>query len=418
MAFRQNRKKVRPIRPPAAPTLSQAATERFPTGTTVLPPSGAADQAADMMTPTPMATPGVGELVGQFQEQGAAARAANEARYTQGLDIHKQLGETSGAALQQTQEQESIIRAANEAKYAQGMGIHEQLVEEFGQGGTLQAAMMGQYQQQKERDLAAQKQHMIGSGLMNTTIAAGMPSAYEERVGTPYKMQMADLMAQRQAEAMRGQAGFIERGKEGLPDVGTARQQQIEAMRGQAGFIERREDTPPSPELMASLVQTASARPEDVAAGDTTAEGAPTTSTEIAAGGVPNMADVAGQHAFTPPTSPTAAGGPIMPGFAKPGSGWGGGGSSGGVGGFANIGLSSAGGGGTSGSSRTTKSSGGLDPATHDPSKFKVTSPLMDAAEDKFMMMPGKYLGWAASKVPNTAANRAKAARMKASRSK
>jgi len=255
MAFRQNRKKVRPIRPPAAPTLSQTATERFPTDTTVLPPSGVADQAADMMTPTPMATPGVGELVGQFQEQGAAARAANEARY------------------------------------AQGMGIHEQLVGDFGQGGTLQTAMMGQYQRQKERDLATQKQHMIGSGLMNTTIAAGMPAAYEEQVGTPYKMQMADLMAQRRAGAMQGQAGFIE----------------------------RREDTPPSPELMASMVQTASARPEDVAAGDTTAEGAPTTSTEIAAGGVPNMADVAGQHAFTPPSGKSRS--TTMPSMG--GGGWG-----------------------------------------------------------------------------------------------
>lgn len=238
-------------------------------GTNVLPkkprtprpvaPPGAANQAGDMMPVTP-AVPGVGELVGQFKEQGAAARAANEARY------------------------------------AQGMGIHEQLVGDFGQGGTLQTAMMGQYQRQKERDLASQKQHMIGSGLMNTTIAAGMPAAYEEQVGTPYKMQMADLMAQRQAGAMQGQAGFIE----------------------------RREDTPPSPELMASLVQTASARPEDVT-GATAADGTPTTSTEIAAGGVPSMADVASQHAFTPPAGKSTS--RTMPGFASSGSGWGGGGS-------------------------------------------------------------------------------------------
>jgi hypothetical protein len=185
------------------------------------------------MMPVTPAVPGVGELVGQFQEQAEAARAANEARY------------------------------------AQGLGIHEELVGGFGQGGTLQTAMMGQYQRQKERDLATQKQHMISSGLMNTTIAAGMPAAYEEQVGTPYKMQMADLMAQRRAGAMQGQAGFIE----------------------------RREDIPPSPELMASLVQTASARPEDVAAGETGAAGR-SVSSEIAAGtgtgtGVPSMADVA-----------------------------------------------------------------------------------------------------------------------------
>lgn len=273
MAFRQNRKKVRPLRPPATPTLSQTAAERFPSDTKVLTtPPGAADQAGDMMPVTP-AVPGVGELVGQFQEQAETARAANEARY------------------------------------AQGLGIHEELVGDFGQGGTLQTAMMGQYQRQKERDLATQKQHMIGSGLMSTTIAAGMPSAYEEQVGTPYKMQMADLMAQRQAEAMRGQAGFIE----------------------------RREDIPPSPELMAGLVQTASARPEDVAAGEApVADGS--VSSEIATGGgVPSMSDVASQHQYTPPGSgvrtPFSAkrggGTRTMPGFASSGSGWGSGGSSG-----------------------------------------------------------------------------------------
>ena len=248
-------------------TRTAAQKTRIPRPVTA--PPGAADQAGDMMPVTP-AVPGVGELVGQFQEQGEAARAATEARY------------------------------------AKGLGIHEELAAGFGAGGTLQTAMMGQYQRQKERDLAAQKQHMIGSGLMSTTIAAGMPAAYEEQVGTPYKMQMADVMAQRQAEAQRGLAGFVE----------------------------RREDIPPSPELMASLVQTASARPEDVAAGEVPTGEAPTTSTEIAAaGGVPSMADVAGQHAFTPPAVPTT-GGPIMPSFAAAGSGWGGGGSGGSGGGL------------------------------------------------------------------------------------
>lgn len=250
-------------------------------------PPGAADQAGDMMPVTP-AAPGVGELVGQFQEQAEAARAANEARY------------------------------------AQGMGIHEQLVGDFGQGGTLQTAMMGQYQRQKERDLATQKQQMISSGLMNTTIAAGMPAAYEEQVGTPYKMQMADLMAQRQAGAMQGQVGFIG----------------------------RREDTPPSPELMASLVQTASARPEDAGVGTAPTEG--TVSSEIAAGtGVPSMSEVAGQHQFTPPGKTKATS--IMPGWGSSRSG-------GSAGGFGDIGMGSsgfgAGGGGSAGSREPSRGTG------------------------------------------------------------
>ena len=262
MAIR--RRYMRPVNPRGASTLSQVAQGQ-------LPPSGITEQAQDMVppveampaqptiaqqnlptptgqagagqgtimptTPVETTTPGVGELVGQFQTQAEEAKAATEERYQQGL------------------------------------GIHEELAATYGQGGTLQTAMMEQYRRQKERDLATQRQQMISSGLMNTTIAAGMPAAYEEQVGTPYRMQMADLMAQRKAEAMRGQAGFIE----------------------------RREDIPPSPELMASLVQTASARPEEEApavTGETTTTEI-TPETGVGTGTeVPSLSDVAKQ--FTP----------------------------------------------------------------------------------------------------------------------
>lgn len=177
----------------------------------------AADQAGDMMPVTPetggteTTTPTVGDLVGTFQEQADAARAANEERY------------------------------------AQGLGIHEELVSDFGQGGTMEAAAMQRYERQKQRDMATQTQQMVSSGLYGTTMPGTMAATYEEQVGTPYKLGLAEAMAQRKTEAMRGQAGFIE----------------------------RREDTPPDPVLMAGLVERASAKPEEDTTAGITEEVAP-----------------------------------------------------------------------------------------------------------------------------------------------
>lgn len=182
----------------------------------ILTPEQQVGQAGDMMAPStglppePTVTgetPPAGEtppvttesLVGQFQEQAEAARAANLERYGQGLDIHQQIADI----------------------YAPGGS--------FGQG------QMEQYQRRKAKDVAAQRQQLISSGLASTTVAAGLERGYEADVGTPFRAQLADIQSQRYAEAMGGKAGFIE----------------------------RREDVAPSPELMAGLVTQAESRPGD-----------------------------------------------------------------------------------------------------------------------------------------------------------
>lgn len=160
------------------------------------------------VSPTPLTTQG---LVGQFQEQADEANRMNELRYQQGL------------------------------------GIHEQIVGMFDPESTYGAGFMDQYQREKERQLATQEQGMISRGLYNTTTAVGMESDYEQRVGVPMRLQMADLMMSKQAEALSGQAGFIE----------------------------RREDIPPDPALMANLVTAAESRPDEtggMAAGEGGAE--------------------------------------------------------------------------------------------------------------------------------------------------
>lgn len=167
------------------------------------------DQAGDMQPPittlpvdqdvgsSPLTTQ---ELVGQFQTEADEAKRMNELRYKQGL------------------------------------GIHEQIVNMFGPDSTYGAGFMDQYQREKERQLASQEQQAISRGLYNTTTALGAESDYEQRVGVPMRLQLADLMMTKHADALSGQAGFIE----------------------------RREDIPPDPALMANLVSQAEARPEDI----------------------------------------------------------------------------------------------------------------------------------------------------------
>jgi hypothetical protein len=146
----------------------------------------------------------------------------------------------------QFQTQADAANQANEQRYSQGMGIFDQLVGMYQPGGSFGQGMMGQYQQVKEQALASQYQGMVSSGLANTTTAAGMNSAYEQRVGTPFRMQLADLMT----EKLSG------------------------AMQAKAGFIERREDVPPSPELMANLVTQAEAGPDTNGSGGGDGSGA------------------------------------------------------------------------------------------------------------------------------------------------
>jgi len=133
----------------------------------------------------------------------------------------------------QFQTQADEARAANEARYGQGLGIYDQIISMFQPGGGFGAGQTEQYERTKEQALATQQQQAITSGLGNVTTQLGAESAYEQRVGVPFRLQLADLVTERLTGAM-GQ---------------------------KAGFIERREDEPPSPELLANLVTQAEAGP-------------------------------------------------------------------------------------------------------------------------------------------------------------
>lgn len=157
---------------------------------------------------------------------------------------------TSMQLAQQFQQQAEAANLANQQRYQEGKGIYQQLADTFGKGGAFEAAALDQYQRQKERDMATAQQSLVSSGLFGTTQTAALPTTYEAQVGVPYRLQMADLLARRQAEA-QGQL---------------------------AQFVERREDEAPRPELMADLMMQAESRPADSGAvAGTTGTGGGTT---------------------------------------------------------------------------------------------------------------------------------------------
>jgi len=197
---------------------------------------------SDTQSPMTVPTGQSGDMQLPSTEPDFTGQAGDMQLPTTGLSDAGSTPLTTEDLIGQFQTQADEANRMNEERYTQGLGIHEQIVGMFGPESQFGAGYMDQYQRERDRQLATQEQNMISRGLYNTSSATGMASDYEQRVGVPFRMQLADMQMTKQAEALQGQAGFIE----------------------------RREDTPPDPALMANLVSQAEARPDEV---DTTGTG-------------------------------------------------------------------------------------------------------------------------------------------------
>ena len=109
---------------------------------------------------------------------------------------------------------------ANEARYQQGLGLYGQIADIYAPGGSFGAGHEAQLERTKTRDVASAQQQMVSSGLWGTTVAAAIPSAWEETVGQPSRLALQDVQMGRYGEALAGQAGFMERRSDIGPDMG------------------------------------------------------------------------------------------------------------------------------------------------------------------------------------------------------
>jgi hypothetical protein len=115
-------------------------------------------------------------------------------------------------------EAQKKANAANEKRYSEAKGIYEGISAQYAPGGKFQAGALASFERQKLRDMATANQSLVSSGLFNTTIAAGLPSKYEEEVGTPFRLNLEDIRMQRYGEAQTNLAGLIERREDVAPD--------------------------------------------------------------------------------------------------------------------------------------------------------------------------------------------------------
>lgn len=124
-------------------------------------------------------------------------------------------------------------KTANLGRETEIRGLNQQVIDLFSPGGGFGRGFQDQIERLKRNTVAGQTQSAVSSGLFNTTTTGNLGAQFEQNVGVPARLQLADLQAQRFAGALGGQAGFIE----------------------------RIEDTGPRPELLADLVSQAADQP-------------------------------------------------------------------------------------------------------------------------------------------------------------
>jgi len=125
-------------------------------------------------------------LIAKFQADQAAARAANERRYQQGLEIFDRI-------ISRYKPEDSAFLRATEAQLERGRKV---------------AVSQGM-------------QALVSAGLAGTTEAAGLAKRYEEEVAAPARLQAQDIAQQRLTAAELGKAAFIERREDIGPDYAT-----------------------------------------------------------------------------------------------------------------------------------------------------------------------------------------------------
>lgn len=114
-------------------------------------------------------------------------------------------------------------RSANRAnlqRYQQGLGLYDQMIAGWKEGGGFVKGAEATLARTKTKDVASGMQSLASSGLAGTTVAAGLPKKWEEEVGTPARLGIADIAGQRLMQAQQAKAGFIERREDTGPDYG------------------------------------------------------------------------------------------------------------------------------------------------------------------------------------------------------
>lgn len=122
--------------------------------------------------------------------------------------------------LSQLARSSAMATSANLKRYDQAMSIYDEIIKTYSPGGSFGKGVLGQLEKQKVRDVGAETQDLISSGLYGTSTQAATGRKWEESVGAPARLRLEDIQMQRLSQAQLDKAGFIERREDVGPDMG------------------------------------------------------------------------------------------------------------------------------------------------------------------------------------------------------
>lgn len=112
----------------------------------------------------------------------------------------------------------NAARADTMARLEKSLGLYEQNIEMYQPGGEFGRGMEAQIGQAKKTSVSGGLAHLAKTGLYNTSIGAGLGTAFEKNVGTPARMQLNDMRMGHLSAARTAKAGVLERVNSRGPD--------------------------------------------------------------------------------------------------------------------------------------------------------------------------------------------------------
>ena len=110
-------------------------------------------------------------------------------------------------------------KTANEKRYGEILGVYGDIEKMYGPEGSYGAGAMAQYDREKFKSIENSKQDLVSRGLGGSTLETGLGKQYEEEVGNPFRLQLADMKMRGLDRAMTGKAGVMERREDTYPEM-------------------------------------------------------------------------------------------------------------------------------------------------------------------------------------------------------
>jgi len=110
-------------------------------------------------------------------------------------------------------------RANTQKRLDEAIGLYDKNIEMYQPGGGFGQGFEAQIGQAKKTSVSGGTAQLARAGLYNSSIGAGLGTAFEKNVGMPARSQFNDMRMGRLADAYGAKAGVLERVNDTGPDA-------------------------------------------------------------------------------------------------------------------------------------------------------------------------------------------------------